>query len=216
MNALLRQVDAVLRGRPAARAWWLVLFCGLFYGAVMGSFSGRPGQAIYSASKVPLLLAATTLLGLPSFFVLNTLLGVRSDFGSALRGVISSQAGLAIILASLAPLTVFWYASSADYQTAILFNALMFGIASLGAQWILRRSYRPLIARNPKHRRLLGAWLLIYSFIGIQMGWLLRPFIGAPEEPVQFFRPGAWDNAYVFVVRLIWDVLAVFPRSPPG
>lgn len=207
MNPVLRQVDDVLRGRPASRAWWLVLLCGLFYGAVMGSFGGRPGQAIYSASKVPLLLVATTLLGLPSFFVLNTLLGVRSDFGSALRAVVVSQAGLMIILASLAPLTVFWYASSADYRTAILFNAAMFAVASVGAQGMLRRAYRPLIARNPKHRWLLGSWLIIYGFIGIQMGWLLRPFIGAPGEPVQFFRPGAWDNAYVFVARLIWEVL---------
>ncbi|MEW4566771.1 hypothetical protein AB1L88_02800 [Tautonia sp. JC769] len=210
MKSALRPIDDLLRGRPAAaaRAWWLALLCGVFYGAVMGSFGGRPGQAVYSASKVPLLLATTTLLGLPSFFVLNTLLGVRSDFGKAMRAVVVSQAGLTIILASLAPVTAFWYASTTDYRTAILFNAAMFAVASVGAQWMLRRAYRPLIARNPVHRRLLGAWLLIYGFVGIQMGWLLRPFIGAPGEPVQFFRPGAWDNAYVFVARLIWEVLA--------
>ena len=39
---LLRQADDVLRGRPSARDWWLVLVCGLAYGAVMGSFGGGP------------------------------------------------------------------------------------------------------------------------------------------------------------------------------
>jgi hypothetical protein len=107
VTGVRRQVEDVLRGRPSARSWWLVVACGLAYGAVMGSFGGRPGQALVSATKVPLLLMTTVALGLPSFFVLNTLLGVRNDFPAALRAVIASQAGLTIILASLAPLTAF-------------------------------------------------------------------------------------------------------------
>ena len=50
----------------------------------MGTFGGlhgdRPLQLLYSALKVPLLLLVTFCLSLPSFFVLNTILGVRADF----------------------------------------------------------------------------------------------------------------------------------------
>jgi len=194
----------VLRGRPSRRDWWLLLACGLAYGAVMGSFGGRGMQAIYSAAKVPLLLLATVVLSLPSFFVLNTLLGLRDDFARALRAVMASQAGLTVILVGFAPLTAFWYASTTDYHAAILFNGAMFGAASAGAQVLLRRAYRPLVARHPRHRWLLRAWLVLYAFVGIQMGWVLRPFIGDPANPVQFFREGAWDNAYVIVARMIW------------
>jgi hypothetical protein len=208
MTGVRRQVEAVLRGRPSARSWWLVVACGLAYGAVMGSFGGRPGQAFVSAVKVPLLLLTTVALSLPSFFVLNTLLGVRSDFAAALRGLIASQAGLTIILVSLAPLTAFWYASSSDYQSAILFNAGMFAVSSVGSQWLLRRAYRPLVARNARHRWLLRTWLVLYAFIGEQMGWILRPFIGAADQPVQFFRRDVWDNAYVIIGRMIWDLLS--------
>jgi hypothetical protein len=208
VTGVRRQVEDVLRGRPSARSWWLVVACGLAYGAVMGSFGGRPGQALVSATKVPLLLMTTVSLGLPSFFVLNTLLGVRSDFAAALRAVIASQAGLTIILVSLAPLTAFWYASSSDYRSAILFNAFMFAVASVGSQWLLHRAYRPLIARNARHRWLLRTWLVLYAFIGVQMGWILRPFIGASDQPVQFFRRDLWDNAYVIVARMIWDVFS--------
>ena len=59
----------------------------------MGAFGGRAWQAAYSAVKVPLLLLATLGLSLPSFFVLNTLLGVRADFAAALRAIVASQAG---------------------------------------------------------------------------------------------------------------------------
>jgi hypothetical protein len=116
---------------------------------------------------------------------------------------VATQAGLTIILASLAPLTAFWYASSGDYTAAILFNALMFTVASFGAQWSLRRDYRVLIARSPRHRSLLWTWIVIYAFVGIQMGWTLRPFIGDPASPVQFFRADSWSNAYLAVSAMI-------------
>ena len=45
-----------------------------------------------------------------------------------------------------------WYASSASYRWAILFNGLMFAVASFAAQGLLRRSYRRLIGRHPQHR----------------------------------------------------------------
>ncbi|MGH2031969.1 hypothetical protein, partial [Acinetobacter baumannii] len=83
-----------------------VVLCGAGYGGVMGTFGGlagdRPWQVVYSAVKVPLLLLATLLLSLPSFFVLNTLLGVRSDFARALRVLVAAQAGLTITLVALA------------------------------------------------------------------------------------------------------------------
>jgi hypothetical protein len=212
MIGLLNSADRVLRGQASRPPWALAVFCGLLYGAVMGTFGGVEGdrglQVVYSAAKVPMLLLATVFLSLPSFFVLNTLFGLRDDFREALRAVVASQAALAIVLVSCAPLTLFWYASSADYQAAILFNALMFGTASIAAQGVLRRSYRRLIARNHRHRVILRGWLLIYAFVGIQLGWTLRPFIGDPARPIRFLRGGELENAYVIVARMFLDVLS--------
>ena len=189
---------------------YVVLF-GMTYGAVMGAFGGVFGdrfwQVVYSAIKVPLLLLVTFLISLPSFFVLNSLFGLRRDLGQAIRALVAAQAGVATVLVSLAPLTLLWYASSADYQAAVLFNAAMFAVASLAVQWLLRGFYRPLIERNPLHRTLLWAWLVVYAFVGIQMAWILRPFVGSPTTPVEFFREDSWGNAYVVVAQLIWQVL---------
>ena len=107
-------------------------------------------RSSYSAVKVPFLLFTTFLLSLPSFFVVNTLLGLRSDFSRALRALLATQAGLTIILSALAPYTAFWYVSGSRYQPAILFNGMMFAVASVSAQWMLRRSYQPLIAKQPE------------------------------------------------------------------
>lgn len=204
------RVDDVLRG-GASSPWGVAIACALLYGGVMGSFGGVTGDRLwqvgYSAVKVPLLLGATVALALPSFVVINALVGVRDDLGLAIRAIVLSQATLAILLASLAPITLFWYASSADYTTAILFNGIMFGVASYGAQIALRRFYAPLIARDSRHRVTLKIWLILYAFVGIQMGWTLRPFLGDVNQPVQFFRGGELENAYVIVARMVLRVI---------
>jgi hypothetical protein len=224
MNAWFASADDVLRrapwvtqqldSRPAiVRLFALLVAFGLLYGAVMGGFRALAAQPqwalqiVYSAVKVPLLLTATFIISLPSFYVLNALLGLGRDFAPAVRALVAAQAGLSIILCSLAPFTLLWYASSAQYNHALLFNGAMFAIASFAAQWLVRGYYRPLVARNRRHGWLLWCWLFVYTAVAIQMAWLLRPFIGSPGRQVQFLRDNPWDNAYEYVARLVWNGL---------
>ncbi len=219
MTALERTLESILRGprdavgRGVAVRSWLVAVGsgGGFYGAVMGGFGGlsadRAVQILYSAAKVPMLLLATTIIATPSFFVLNSLLGLRNDFGAAFRAVLGTQAAIAIILAALAPYTAVWYLSTTDYHEATTFNALMFAIASLTAQWQLRRRYRALEAKNRRHAVMRRIWVVLYAFVGIQMGWFLRPFIGDPARTPTFLRGDAFGNAYVVVAETVWKAL---------
>jgi hypothetical protein len=165
MHRAIHSIDGVLRGAAGPESgsgsigilggMVMVVFGGAFYGMVMGAFGGftgdRPLQMIYSGAKVPMLIVVTGALAMPSFFVLNSLLGLRPDFGEVIRALAITQTAVAVILASLAPYTALWYASTTDYHEATPFNAAMFAIASLAAQWVLRRRYVPLIARNPRH-----------------------------------------------------------------
>lgn len=212
----LRTADQLLRGdgrfapgaeqvpwRPLAT---LALGAGVVYGLAMGSFGLRPEQALYSATKVPLLLAATTLLCLPSFFVVNLLLGLGRDFPSALKAVLASQGTVALALAGFAPVTVFWYGSSADYGAAVAWNGGVFLAAAIAGQVTLARHYAALVARDPRHGRARNAWLVLYAFVATQMAWVLRPFVGNPEQAPSFFREGALGNAYVEVARLVGRV----------
>jgi hypothetical protein len=83
------------------------------------------------------------------------------------------------------------------YEEATLFNALAFAVASGSGQVLLRRLYRPLIARDVRHRALLRLWLIIYAFVGIQMGWLLRPSSESLALPPAFCgkTPGAMPTS---------------------
>jgi len=83
----------------------------------------------------------------------------------------------------------------------------MFAVAGWNARRSLQACYAPLIARNPVHRRLGIAWFFLYAFIGVQMGWDLRPFVGNPDMPVQFFRDHI-GNAYMETVKVMQIFLA--------
>lgn len=216
MHNFLQRADRLLRGTSLAPTWRLsfaysIVF-GLVYGAAMGCYSGlsdeRWLQIVYSALKVPLLLLVTFGFALPPFFVLNTLLGVRDDFKAALKAILEMQAGVALILASLAPLTLGLYASESSYEFVILFNFSMFALAACSAQIILYRRYRVLMAQRAIHQKLMWAWLACYGFICAQLAWTLRPFVGAPNEPVRFFRENLGGNVYEvlgqMVVRLLF------------
>ena len=90
------------RHRPGAptTAWTALLIAALatpaIHGAIMGTWSERPLQIVYSMTKVPLLLVAATVVCLPNFFVVNTLLGlllyqfVSIQFAWSLRPFIGS------------------------------------------------------------------------------------------------------------------------------
>ena len=165
---------------------------------------------IYSAMKVPMLLGITVTVSMPSIFVINSLFGLRDDFRASLSAIISAQAGLTIILASLSPLTVLFYVSNTAtqaYSMAILFNALMFGVAAVTAQILLAIHFRPLIQKNARHRWIMRIWIFVYAFVGIQAGYVLRPFIGSPNAPTDFLRRESFQNAYVKVWELVQQVM---------
>jgi len=131
LSGWIHSLDLLLRGnlvessaRPGRGQLLRLLVCtaifGGGYGLVMGTFSGLSHdhalQLIYSGTKVPLLLLFSFAVSLPSYFVLNSLCGLRRDFSAALRALAATQAGLTVILASFAPFTSVDAVSSGSYQ----------------------------------------------------------------------------------------------------
>lgn len=55
-------------------------------------------------------------------------------------------------------------------------------------------------------KRLLQFWLVLYGLVGSQLGWTLRPFFGAPDEPFQLFR-NIEGNFYSQVFRTLFTFL---------
>ncbi|MFO0831047.1 MAG: hypothetical protein U0637_04290 [Phycisphaerales bacterium] len=48
-------------------------------------------------------------------------------------------------------------------------------------------------------------WVVIYALVGAQMGWILRPFVGHPALPFEWFRPRS-GNFFMSVVHAIGEL----------
>jgi hypothetical protein len=59
-----------------------------------------------------------------------------------------------------------------------------------------------------KHVRIVfSCWVVVFGLVGAQMGWVLRPFIGSPKLPFQWFRPRE-SNFFEAVAGAFWNMFA--------
>ena len=62
------------------------------------------------------------------------------------------------------------------------------------------------IAMGKHVKKVFGCWIIVFSLVGAQMGWVLRPFIGSPELPFQWFRPRS-SNFFESVGNTIYNLI---------
>jgi hypothetical protein len=56
--------------------------------------------------------------------------------------------------------------------------------------------------------KVLFGWLAGNLLLGTQLCWIMRPFIGSPGLPVQFFRPDAFRGNFFEAVS--WSLSRIF------
>jgi hypothetical protein len=93
------------------------------------------------------------------------------------------------------------------YNFILLSHVLVIAFAGIAANIRLRNLLREL-GGNAVANRVLFAWLAANLFVGSQLSWIFRPFIGAPGLPLQFLRdhPLA-GNFYEAVFRTFLHLL---------
>lgn len=72
------------------------------------------------------------------------------------------------------------------------------GAPPIPPQWVVKKPTSPA-------NRTFRVWLVIYALVGSQMGWILRPFIGAPNLPFQWFRARE-ANIFADIVKSILEL----------
>ena len=147
---LLRRED-LLQGRIPASASLLAaigLAGGAVYGAAMGLFGlMRPlnptwKQVAADAAKVPLLFLLTLAVALPSLYAFSALADSRLRFLDTLKLALVAVAINLVLLASFAPVTAFFTASTTSYAFMVLLNVALFALSGAVALGVLAKSVR--------------------------------------------------------------------------
>jgi hypothetical protein len=162
------------------------------YGLIVGSFSSWM-QAFSSAVKLPALYLMTLIICIPTLYFFNILFGSRKSFSQHLAIVIASVASISVLLFSFAPVTLFFLITTPNYSFFMLLNVAILALTGfVGIKFLydgmqLMSEQEDSVGRENR-QKLVKAWLFLYAFVGSQLGWTLRPFFGAPDQPFQLFR----------------------------
>ncbi len=196
--------------QPKIQAMFIssVTFLAL-YGAVIGS-SLNILQALSSAIKLPLLFLFTSIICLPTLYFFNILFGAKQSLSQNLALILTPITVTAALMFSFAPITLFFMLTTSDYQFFKLLNVVFFTIAGVTGMWFLVRGMyivSTTVESGIRIRRwVLWLWILAYVFVGSQMAWTLRPFIGFPGAKFELVRQ-LGGNFYADILAGIGEVL---------
>lgn len=163
----------------------VVLGCAVF-GASMGAYRGGL-QLLYAAVKLPLVVLLTAGICGPALS--GALAAVRGEHSLVkdLLLVLSALALGSMVLAALAPAVILAVLAGIRYHSLILLivtccaGAGLFGLIFF-VQGLRRRKGSGLLIATP-------IALLVFSLVGSQMAWTLRPFVLRPRtKQVPFIR----------------------------
>jgi hypothetical protein len=187
------------------------------YGAAMGWWRD-PQQALFVAIKFPLIILLTTLGNALINGMFAPLLGLNIPFRQSFSAIVMSFTIASAILGAFSPVIAFmvWNAPPMSVQAGPAYNliklahvAVITFAGSMGNARLLQLLVR-LGGSRAVAFRVLFAWLAGNLFLGSQLSWILRPFIGLPSLPVEFFRATAlhgnfYENVFRSVLQIFQD-----------
>jgi hypothetical protein len=181
----------------------LVAGCGVYGGAI--GWWHSPQQALYSAIKLPAVLLLTSVTNGMLNGILAPLLGLNIGFRQAFLAVLISFTIAAIILTGFTPLILFliWnvpslssHAPIPSYSVIMIVLVAVIAFAGIAGNARLLQLLRQLSGSATIARRILIAWLGGNLFLGAQISWILRPFVGSPSLPVEFVRADGFHGTF--------------------
>jgi len=197
-----------LRGKVRAMLISSICFFAL-YGAVMGS-SHSFGQTVSSGVKLPMLFLATLFVCVPSLYFFSLLFGSNQSLNQNLAVILTGITVTSVLLLSCAPITLFFLLTTSQYQFFKLLNVVIFAVAGLMGVVFLYQGMKIVSGSEMEgastRKWVLVFWMFVYAFVGSQMAWTIRPFIGAPGSPFELFRQ-LGGNFYTNVLQSLGEVL---------
>jgi hypothetical protein len=182
----------------------LISFC--LYGFIIG-FNNGIFQAISAAVKLPILYLVTLSICFPTFFIFDSIFGSKYSLQQSFTFLITSICIISIILVAFAPVVLFFLITGNNYQFFKLLNVVFFIISGFaGISFFIKAiSFSPIKTKNtnsinsepinseiqtesPKRGILIFFWIILFCFVGTQLGWTLRPFFGDPNMEFEIFR----------------------------
>jgi len=215
LSLFIRDRDTVyenIKGQKNLKSYAIVatastIVFGALYGAVMGIYAGGI-QILYDAIKIPMLLLIALYVSLPTYYVLNGILGGELSLQQMAVLFMVSVTVMAIMMIAFLPVTLFFTLTTPErtfltYAFTVLLNVLFFALAGLTAVNYLLNGFSRIHGENRRWVPAMMIGSIVLAFVGTQLAWVLRPYFHLSWE---FFAPPS-GNFYIALFKLIARLL---------
>ena len=200
-----------LRGKMRSMLISSIMFLAL-YGAVLGSTHSL-WQALSSAAKLPILFLTTLVVCSPTLYFFNVLFGSSQSLSQSYALILTAITVTSVLLLSFTPVVLFFLLTTSGYQFFKLLNVGVCGGCGWMGVLFLSQGMRIVSAAGKegaaRRRNVIRLWIVLYAFVGSQMAWTLRPFVGAPSMGFELFRQ-LGGNFYGNIFASIGEMLGFF------
>ncbi len=184
--------------------------CFATYGIIIGS-SHSWMQALSSGIKLPAFYLLTLIICFPTLFFFNVLFGSRSTLQQHFVILLTAVSVISVLLFAFAPISLFFLITTPNsYQFFKLLNVAIFGVTGFFGVKFLYEGMQLLSKQDEVGKKtrtaILRFWLFLYALVGMQLGWFLRPFFGAPDDKFELFRQ-VQGNFYLDIVGALSEIL---------
>lgn len=177
--------------RRAATLYLMLVVLAFLYGLLMGSYHSAT-QALISGVKLAFLFTATLLLCFPAFCVVQYVLGSRLRLFQILAIVLSGIVLSLLIMVSFVPIVVIFLLTGSNYYFLRLLHVAVISLAGLFGMMRVISVLKYACEKKGVYPHtgvvVFRFWAVIMAFVGIQLAWSLRPFMGDPGAEFQLLR----------------------------
>jgi len=176
------------------------------YGVVMGS-SHSVLQSAVAGVKIIVLFLCTLIICFPSFFVIQQVLGSKMNFRQMMIIVLSGFVLTAAIALSFSPIVIFFQITGGNYHFLQLLHVAIFLFSGFFGMRLMVDALKFACDKKNIYPQIgvsvFRIWIIILAFVGIQLAWNLRPFVGNQNEDFKLFRKyeGNFYTAITYSVK---------------
>lgn len=185
----------------------LVMFLGGLFGAAVGLFMGNI-HIVSILVKFPILVLGTYLLSSLVWYLFSTRMSSEVTFMESIITVLLFLSRFSLILVSLIPVVVFFIYSGINHDQLLLVLLVLLVVSLVLSSKYLFDVYRILYGEKPAVY-LIASWLFLYGLIGLQLAWMLRPWVGLQGEYDQYipfmrlYSGNVFEEILVLIARII-------------
>jgi hypothetical protein len=178
-------------GRKIWNQFALVNLLALVYGVIMGCYNGSL-QAASSGLKMPVLFSLLLVICFPAFYVIQSVLGSRLTLGQMASIILSGFVYTTAIMVSFSTIVLFFLITGDNYAFIKLLHVAVIGLAGVFGMKHVIDALKHSCEKKKIYPKtgivVFRFWIFILFFVGSQLSWSLRPFIGSKDQPFEFLR----------------------------